>query len=624
MIRNTGPTRCPRPRAACAAPGRTSLFAGALFCLGLAFAVDSSAQTFTRVRDTGPHVTDEEKSLSGAWADYDADGDADLVVTDIGRFSVFRNDGAEAFFRVPGVSDSVPDLVSTTPVWGDFDNDGDLDLYRSIFTFDVNGSASVPLPNRLYRNDPGGFVELTASPAGLDSTYCPASSWVDYDRDGDVDLFAVGALGTDDLMFRNDGGAFVRRTGLPFLTPTPGGVIQSWIDYDGDGDQDLYVVNHSAPNELFRNLIVETGVPESFEPDTTSGLTDDTTILDFSVSWGDYDNDGDLDAFVATSGQDRLYENQGDGTFVRILGIPLVSGAVTSSCGSWGDYDNDGDLDLFVPHAPVTNAVPDLWRNDGGGVFVLADSTAGEILNALPGPQASEWGDYDDDGDLDLYIVNWRALPAPGGVARKNRLYRNEGTTNHWLQVRLEGTTSNRAAIGARVRVYATIGGQAVQQVREVAGGPTSFEFQRELRTHFGLGDATMADSVVVEWPSGGVQTLTNVVADQEIHVLETTAVGSPIAGARAPAILAAWPNPFAEGTVILLRRATAGETAISVHDVAGRAVRRLSLGDRPAGVVEIRWDGRDDNGRSVAAGVYFVRVEGEGGSSPRKLVRLR
>ena len=583
------------------------------------FSAASFAQTFVRITDTGPHVTDALKSLSGAWGDYDGDGDPDLFVGNIGAALLYRNDGDELFVSVPGPpADLTPDAAHTMSVWGDYDDDGDLDLYRTTFAIDENGSPGIPLPNQLFRNDGGAFVPVATSD---DSTYSPAASWVDYDLDGDLDLFAAGSTGAVDLMYRNDGGSFVRRAGLPFLNTFAGGALQSWVDYDADGDPDLYMVNHGAPNELWRNERIGTGVPESFTSVANSGLTDDGAGIDFGASWGDYDNDGDLDVFIATLGADELFRNDG-GTFVPVTGIPLVQGSQSSSGGAFGDYDNDGDLDLFVPHAAATLQVPDLWRNDGDGSFVATTpAEVGDILLGLPRPQDSEWADYDSDGDLDLYVNNYTNLP---GNPRPNRLYRNEGNGNAWLEVRLSGTTSNRSAVGAVIRVKATIFGAPVWQMRDVVAGPTSFEFQRELRAHFGMGDASSVDSLVVEWPSGTVQVLTGVSTSQDIQVVEEAAVGASVIPAASGSHLRyVRPNPTAGGTVVGLSLDRTTRVELDVYDVAGRRVRTLLHGPVEGGFRRVVWDGRDEAGRSVGTGVYFVRLHAVGQTEVRKATRL-
>jgi len=594
----------------------------AVLC-GLVFApAPSPAQPFTQITGTGPQVQDQLKSLSAGWADFDGDGDTDLYVGHIGESALYRNDGLDTFVAVSGPpADTTADLANTAPAWGDYDNDGDLDLYRCIFTRDSLGAATVPLPNQLYRNDGGSFTPVTTSD---DSTFCPAASWVDYDGDGDLDLFAAGAAGSPDLLYRNDGGSLTPHTGPAFLGTGVGGVTPGWLDYDADGDADLYMVNHGSPNELWRNLLVETGTPDLFEADTSSGLTDEGAVLDFAMSWGDYDNDGDLDGYLATFAADRLFRNEGDGTFTRILGIPPVQASGTSSCGAWGDYDNDGDVDLFVPHAPSSPTPPDVWRNDGGTFTAAQAGDVGDLLNSLPGPQNAEWADYDSDGDLDLYAVNWLGSGV-GGTPRRNRLYRNDGTGNHWLHVELEGTASNRSGIGAAVHVHAVISGQPVRQLREVSGSPTAFEFQRELRAHFGLGDAATVDSVVVEWPSGLRQVVTSVSADQTLHVVEAAAVdASPSVQPLRTELRPPRPNPFGSSVTVAYSLARAATVEITVYDVSGRRVRTLLSGPRPAGQASLLWDGRDDAHTMVGPGVYFVRLRTPEAEVTRKALRVR
>jgi hypothetical protein len=266
-----------------------------------------------------------------------------------------------------------------------------------------------------------------------------------------------------------------------------------------------------------------------------------------------------------------------------------------------------------------------VWRNEGGGVFTAAQAAdVGDLLNALPGPQNAEWADYDSDGDLDLYAVNWLASGI-GGMPRRNRMYRNDGAGNHWLHVTLVGTASNRSGIGAVVRVRATIAGQPGWQMREISGSPTAFEFQRELRAHFGLGDAAVADSVVVEWPSGVVQVLTATAADQSLVITESAAVdAAPAPAAPRTELRLLHPNPFRSSVSVAYSLARPGAVDLAVYDVAGRRVRRLAEGVRPAGEAVIRWDGRDEARAAVGAGVYFVRLRTPDADVTRKTLRLR
>jgi hypothetical protein len=296
----------------------------------------------------------------------------------------------------------------------------------------------------------------------------------------------------------------------------------SWADYDNDGRMDLFVANAALSgaqqlNRLYRNL--GEGV---FQPVTGPGPGGEAAVS-FSGSWADYDNDGDLDLFVANGGWEQvrtsfLYRNNGDGTFTKITDGDIVTDQYGSVYGTWGDYDNDGFLDLFVSHSSPANTSPSyqptaknsLYHNYGDGTFRKV--TSGSLVNDLGCSLGSAWGDYDNDGFLDLYVTNFGS--------RVNDLFHNNGNTNSWIIINCIGTFSNRSAIGAKVRLRATIRGRTTWQMREISGGG-GYTSQNDLRAHFGLGDATMIDTLRIEWPSGIVQELHDVAAKQFLTVTE-------------------------------------------------------------------------------------------------------
>lgn len=205
-----------------------------------------------------------------------------------------------------------------------------------------------------------------------------------------------------------------------------------------------------------------------------------------------------------------LYRNNGYGTFTKITSGIVVTDAGDFTGGSWGDYDNDGDLDLFVTNRNGGNP---LYRNDGSGNFskIIIDNDGGVSM-------CSAWGDLDNDGDLDLFVAN-------AGLFGENAndLYLNNGNSNYWINVKCIGTFSNTAAIGAKVRVKAQIRGNNVWQVREISGGNDGgVGGQNSLNAEFGLGDASVIDSIKVEWPSGIVQVLTNISPNQFLNITES------------------------------------------------------------------------------------------------------
>jgi hypothetical protein len=212
------------------------------------------------------------------------------------------------------------------------------------------------------------------------------------------------------------------------------------------------------------------------------------------------------------SENNRLYRNDGPNGFVRITEGPIVNDGGSSIGAAWGDYDNDGYLDLFVSNTAGVNNC--LYHNEGDGTF--SKVTAGAVVNDGGWCWGCAWADYDNDGDLDLFVANGGYSPSGESCF----LYRNDGGTNNWIHVRLVGTVSNRSAIGAKVRVKATIQGKTFWQLREISGG-SGYCSQNDLRAHFGLGNATNVEVMRIEWPSGIVQELRDLPAKQILTVTE-------------------------------------------------------------------------------------------------------
>jgi len=421
-------------------------------------------------------------SAGVAWGDYDGDGDLDVYLTHSWYPNeLFRNEGDGVF--VDATSGPLGDSDAGSGVaWGDYDNDGDLDLYL----------ANCTTANKLFRNEGGGvFVDATSGPLG-DPACGMGVAWGDFDNDGDLDIYLAND-GSANKLFRNDGGGnFVDATSGPL-----GDTGNSWTvacgDYNNDGDLDIYIVNWGTANRLLRN---DGGL---VFVDITSGPLGDA-LKGKGVDWGDYDNDGDLDLYFANQYTgNKLLRNDGGGVFVDVTSGPLADGGNVKGV-AWGDYDNDGDLDLFLAKGDGATLGPNrLLRNDGGGVFV--DATSGALSDSGMW-SGSALGDFDKDGDLDLYV---------GNLSGANKLFLNQiGSTNHWLHVNLVGSASNKSAIGARVRAVSG----SLSQIREISGG-SGYMSQNSLTVEFGLGSATVVDTLQIRWPSGkSIDTYTNVPVD--------------------------------------------------------------------------------------------------------------
>ncbi len=342
-----------------------------------------------------------------------------------------------------------------------------------------------------------------------------------------ADLLVTSTHGPPNRLYRNNGdGSFTKMTSaMVGNIASDGGHADSgtWGDYDNDGDLDAFITHYDAKNFFYRNNGDGT-FTKLFKADT--GDLDAAALASGGPTWGDYDNDGDLDLFIMQGlslapQNDTLFRNNGNGTFTSMTADvvgPLVSDRQHGQSCAWADYDNDGWLDLFVtacgPIGSNERGRPSfLYHNNGDGSFTKIAN--GSLVNDVNWSEGGIWGDYDNDGFMDLFVAN-------GGFAgnQANSLFRNNGNTHGWLKLKLAGTVSNRAAIGAKVRVKATIGGKTFWQMREVSGGD-GFLSQNDLRPNFGLGDASVAEIVRIEWPSGVVQEFHNVAPKQILTVSE-------------------------------------------------------------------------------------------------------
>ena len=464
--------------------------------------------TFTKIT-TGAVVTDSTLSQNCAWGDFNNDGFVDLFVANYNsaataRNSVYQNNGDGTFTKLTTNSIATAGGSFSSGVWADWDNDGLLDLY----VVDYRGA------NSFYRNlGNGAFARVPASLTPMPRTpgdFYGGAAWGDYDKDGFVDLF-VSLPGINNVLYRNIGDGTFAEAAASAVTDEGGSSTTGlWGDYDDDGHLDLFVPNgHSESDFLYRNN----------GDGTFAKMTDGSVISDdvesWGSAWGDYNNDGYLDLAVAVYGDARLpgrsllYRNSGDGAFELVSDSVIGAAAAGSVACAWGDYDNDGFLDLFMANGLNGNARNFLFHNNGDGTF--SKITSGPPVNESVESIGAAWGDYDNDGFLDLYVANGNSS------SQRNHLFHNDGNSNNWLNVKLVGTISNRSAIGAKVRVKAPIKGKTFWQLREISGTG-----QNDLRASFGLGDAVVAEIVRIEWPSGIVQELHNVTARQFLTVTES------------------------------------------------------------------------------------------------------
>ena len=483
----------------------------------------------------------ESMSSGAAFFDYDGDGYLDLFLVNSTRVEADSSNPTNRLYRnTEGASgrvfqDKTDEAGLQRMGWGmgcavgDYDNDGDVDLYVTYWG-----------PNVLYRNDGGGFAEVELGVE--DDGWGTSAAFGDVDADGFLDLYAANYLVFDlenppgggqlcsgfkgldvycgphgmvpqaNVLYRNEGGIgfadMSRATGIGADKQASLGVV--FFDSDNDGDQDLYVANDGYPNLLYRN----DGNWQLAEVAAFAGAAyseDGRAQAGMGVAAGDYDNDGDLDLYMTHFSDDvnTLYQNQEDGQFVDFTAAAGLGGEVRPYLG-WStgffDYDNDGWLDLFAVNGHIYPQVAqhpsglryaqrNLLYQNTGGTFAEVGATVGQGFAEEKVSRGGALGDYDNDGDLDLLVVNLNDVPT--------LLHNLGGSRSNWLGLELVGTESNRDAQGARVVLLANNG----QQVREVQRG-VGYLSQSDGRVLFGLGAAEEVEHVEIRWSSGRVQVL--------------------------------------------------------------------------------------------------------------------
>jgi hypothetical protein len=476
--------------------------------------------TFTQIT-TGVLVTDTAGFWNASWIDYDGDGNLDFSAAPGSSSAVtllFHNEGGGTFRKVTTNAIGTTFVQAYTHVWGDYDNDGKVDLFvpnlgtMNDMLFHNNGSSS--------------FTRITTGHPVIDASDSCCGAWADYDRDGFLDLFVStygGCPGQNDLLYRNNGDGTFRKMTIPEVGPIVGDSAPTdyvmWADVDNDGWPELSRTLGNWCNSLgiWTNQLLHLDSQGKFYLMDIGEMKKGNLGFTAIRNWADYDNDGFLDAFVQTEkGLVGLYRNLAGQGFTNVAATAFPSLPTNAFAASGIDYDNDGWLDVLV----FSDASPSiaLFRNNGDGTFT--SKTVGGPTSLVGAWHV--WGDYDNDGFLDVLMAY--------GPGTRNSLFRHNGNTNHWLKVKLDGRASNRSGIGAKVRVNATIGGTNFWQMREISGqGLVGYD--NGLLAHFGLGDATNVATLRIEWPSGIVQDIQNVAANQFLTVVECQ--GYPPTGIR-------------------------------------------------------------------------------------------
>ena len=582
-----------------------------LFCISNTF-----AQTFTKIT-SGAFVNDGGASRSVNFIDYDGDGSLDLFVSNGKRFGqrnfLYRY-SAGSFIRITGNSITNDSLPYDGASWADFDNDGKPDLCV-VTWYDST--------DMLYHNDGNGvFTLLSNSPIFINRGFSETCSWGDYNNDGLVDLFITNSAGIGswrNRLYKNLGSGNFSSidTGAISLDINRGSRGINWVDIDGDGKPDIYISCENNEN----NICYKNNGNGYFTKITSGSFVNDGG-QSWSASWGDYDNDGDPDLFVTNTGNQNnfLYRNDGNFNFTKITNDTLVNDPGYYACAVWGDYDNDGDLDLFVtqayrtPNAQLKNKLyKNLLMETGNPSFEKV--TAGDIVNDLGYSYGCAAADWNRDGFLDIFTAKTY------GENENNSAYLNNGNTNKWLEIKCIGETSNKSAIGTKVRIKSIINGNPVWQLRNVEGQSGYCGQNPEL--HFGFGNIVIIDSIKVEWPSGIASYFTAIGTNQYLTIDETQGIiGLLQNGNEVPknfTLRQNYPNPFNPNTKIGFALPEKGLTSLSVYDITGRLVKNLFSRELTAGDYLFDFDGS-----SLSSGVYFYKLSKSQFSKTKKMIMLK
>ncbi len=410
----------------------------------------------------------------------------------------------------------------------DFNNDGYPDLYLSNFG-----------PNVLLKNNGNGsFSDITKHANVGGGNECSVGAvWFDYDNDSYTDLYVGNYLEFDpdykyyyapdgfpgpmaydaqkDVLYHNNGdGTFEEVTVKMGITDIDGRSMGvGAADYDADGFVDVFVANDHTLNYLWHNDNGQRFTDRGTMSGTAFSQAGEATIS-MSVDFADYNGDGLLDLFVSDDTYCSLYENLGNGVFSDrgiASNISMAAAQFVGWSSSFVDYDNDGDVDIFKTNGALKHLYgheDQMFQNEGGGKFRDNSLELGQYFHEEHVGRGACLGDYDNDGDFDIFIVNLND--------RCVFLRNNKGNRNNWLLLKLTGTASNKDGIGARIKL--TAGGKTQTAQKK---NTTGYLSQNDPRVHFGLAKNEVAEWIEITWPSGKVQYLENIKANQILEITE-------------------------------------------------------------------------------------------------------
>ncbi len=527
-----------------------------------------------------------------SFVDFDNDGWDDITyATEAGSEIYFlkNNNGVFTSVTLNGISNT---LKTKQVIWIDYDNDGDKDLF-------VTGFEGV---NKFYQNDGSmNFTDISSTIGFFtDDQFTYGASFADIDNDGDLDAFISNRDGVADnqrnYLYRNDAGVYVDITsasGIPLDSQLS--FCSIFFDYNNDDYQDIYVSNDKPDNinRLYKNNGDGTFDDVSVSSGAGIGINAMTTTV------GDYNADGWFDVYVTNTPEgNQLLHNNGDGTFTD---RSSDTGTTFDSLG-WGsvflDADNDGLLDLYVSggfdgsHASFLPSA--FYHQQGDGTFVIPASIG--LDNDTRESYSNAIGDINNDGKPDIIV---------GNDTEANFLWENKTTaTNNWLKVKLEGVTTNKDGIGNRIEI--NVGGQS--QYRYTLAGE-GYLSQNSFYEFFGVGTASVIDYIEVIWTgTGQTETINNVSPNQTITIKQGSGILS-IPNEEVFDDFIVYPNPSKSG-LFLINQPITGIISASIYDAAGKKVASYKLNQNELDISHLE------------SGVYILKLQSGKKTSIKKLIK--
>jgi len=556
-------------------------------------------------------------SGSVSWGDYDNDGDLDILMTGPEYSRIYRNDSG--IFTDINAGLIRYDLGSSA--WGDYDNDGDLDIILIGVYQDPEILGLFYYVSIIYRNDDGKFTNLDAGLTGVG--WDPAVAWGDYDNDGDLDILLSGITSTNEWItriYRNDSGIF---NDINANLQGVSGGSANWGDYDNDGDLDI-LINGGYIDGIFYYVTNIYRNDSGLFTDVSAGLIG---LEDESSTWGDYDNDGDLDVLLSgrTGANDyitRLYRND-SGVFTEVSdsGLPQAYGLV-----KWWDYDNDGDLDIIISGiiddpGPYAIMITSIYRNDNG-VFTDIDAGLTSIYDA-----SIACGDFDNDGDLDILLTGNSGTKL---YTNNNPIFNTNPTsplnitsfvngveiTFHWDKANDNETPQN----GLSYNLYIGTESHTPDKMSPMSNISTGY------RKIINGGNAGQSDTWTIKNLHSGtyywsVQAIDHCFAGSEFAPEQTfivTGIDEDILPSTTD-LLQNYPNPFNPTTEIKLSLNQTQNIKLTVINSKGELIRTLEDGKKNKGLHTVSFDAS-----GLDSGIYFYKLTIKDHTITRKMLFLK